>query len=107
MMDRLAAYFADVTSGLRRVGQRRAAELYARGLIEAGARKSLEPIVARLGGGKVEYEGLQHFLADSPWDPEVVDRAVCERVCAVIEGSSSIWVGHAMTGPALSLPTMR
>jgi SRSO17 transposase len=90
VMDRLAAYFADVTSGLRRVGQRRAAELYARGLIEAGARKSLEPIVARLGGGKVEYEGLQHFLADSPWDPEVVDRAVCERVCAVIEPEA--WV---------------
>ncbi len=88
--DRLAAYFAEVTSGLRRAGQSRAAELYARGLIEAGARKSLEPIVARLGGGKVEYEALQHFLADSPWDPAVVDRAVCERVCAVIEPEA--WV---------------
>jgi hypothetical protein len=26
---------------------------------------------------------------------------------AAMEGSSSIWVGHAMTGPALSLPTIR
>jgi len=86
--DRLAGYFADVVSGLGRVEQRRAAQLYARGLIEAGARKSLEPIVARLGGGKVEYEALQHFLADSPWDPAVVDRAVAERVCAVIEPES-------------------
>ncbi|MCA1698659.1 MAG: IS701 family transposase [Actinobacteria bacterium] len=83
--ERLAAYFADVASGLGRVEQRRAAELYARGLIEAGARKSLEPIVARLGGGKVEYEALQHFLADSPWDPVVIERAVAERVCAAIE----------------------
>jgi SRSO17 transposase len=33
----------------------------------------------------VEYEALQHFLADSPWDPAVIDRAVAERVCAVIE----------------------
>jgi SRSO17 transposase len=88
--DRLAAYFADVASGLVRSEQRRNAELYARGLMEAGARKSLEPMVARLGGGKVEYEALQHFLADSPWDPAVVERAVAERVCAVIEPAA--WV---------------
>jgi SRSO17 transposase len=88
--DRLAGYFADVVSGLGRVEQGRAAQLYARGLIEAGARKSLERIVARLGGGKVEYEGLQHFLADSPWDPAVIDRAVAERVCAAIEPQA--WV---------------
>src|SRR6266545_4108064 len=88
--DRLAAYFADVASGLVRSEQRHNAELYARGLIWAGARKSLEPMVARLGGGKVEYEALQHFLADSPWDPGVVDRAVAERVCAVIEPEA--WV---------------
>jgi SRSO17 transposase len=90
VVDRLAVYFAGVASGLGRSEQRRAAELYARGLIEAGARKSLEPIVARLGGGKVEYEALQHFLADSPWDPAVIDRAVAERVCAVIEPAA--WV---------------
>ncbi len=88
--ERLAAYFADVSLGLARSEQRRAAELYARGLIEAGARKSLEPMVARLGGGAVEYEALQHFLADSPWDPGVIDRAVAERVCAVIEPAA--WV---------------
>jgi SRSO17 transposase len=88
--DRLAAYFADVASGLVRSEQRRNAALYARGLMEAGARKSLEPMVARLGGGPVEYEALQHFLADSPWDPGVVDRAVAERVCAVIEPAA--WV---------------
>ncbi len=88
--DRLAAYFADVAAGLVRSEQRRNAELYARGLLEAGARKSLEPIVARLGGGPVEYEALQHFLADSPWDPAVVDRAVAERVCSVIEPAA--WV---------------
>ena len=88
--ERLAAYFADVACGLVRSEQRRAAELYARGLIEAGARKSLEPIVARVGGGAVEYEALQHFLADSPWDPAVVDRAVAERVCSVIEPEA--WV---------------
>jgi SRSO17 transposase len=88
--DRLAAFFADVASGLVRSEQRRNAELYARGLMEAGARKSLEPMVGRLGGGAFEYETLQHFIADSPWDPEVVDRAVAERVCVLIEPAG--WV---------------
>jgi SRSO17 transposase len=87
---RLVGYMADVASGLGRVEQRRAAGVYARGLIEAGARKSLEPMVARLGGGKVEYEGLQHFLADSPWDHAVIERAVAERVCPVI--AAEAWV---------------
>ena len=87
---RLSAYMGDIASGLRRPEQRRAAALYARGLIEEGKRKSLEPMVARLGGGKVEYEGLQHFLADSPWEAEVIERAVAERVCPMI--APQAWV---------------
>jgi SRSO17 transposase len=85
VVDRLAEYFADVASGLVRSEQRWAAEYYARALMTEGARKSLEPMVTRMGGTSVEYEALQHFLADSPWDPAVIDRAVAERVCAVIE----------------------
>jgi SRSO17 transposase len=85
VVDRLAVYFADVASGLVRSEQRWAAEYYARALMMEGARKSLEPMVVRIGGTSVEYEALQHFLADSPWDPAVIDRAVAERVCAVIE----------------------
>jgi SRSO17 transposase len=90
VQERLLAYMAEIASGLGRAEQRRAAELYARGLIEQGTRKSLEPIVARLGGGKVEYEALQHFLADSPWDAEEIERPVAERVCPVIEPEA--WV---------------
>jgi len=85
VVDRLAEYFADVASGLVRREQRWAAAYYARALMMDGARKSLEPLVTRMGGTSVEYEALQHFLADSPWDAAVLDRAVAERVCAVIE----------------------
>jgi len=53
--------------------------LYMRGLIEQGPRKSLEPMVARLGG-EADYESLQNFLAVSPWDPARLVRAVAERV---------------------------
>ena len=85
VVDRLAEFFADVASGLVRSEQRWAAEYYGRALMMEAARKSLEPMVTRMGGTSVEYEALQHFLADSPWDPAVIDRAVAERVCAVIE----------------------
>jgi len=57
--------------------------LYLRGLIEQGKRKSLEPLVERLGG-EADYQSMQQFLADSPWDPAALVRAVCERVAPEI-----------------------
>ncbi|HWH10163.1 MAG TPA: transposase, partial [Solirubrobacteraceae bacterium] len=56
--------------------------LYLRGLSEPGPRKSLQPLVARLGD-EAEYESMQNFLAASPWDAGRVVRAVAERVAAV------------------------
>ena len=53
--------------------------LYLRGLLEQGKRKSLEPLVARVGE-EAEYQSMQQFLADSPWDPALVIKAVAERV---------------------------
>ena len=58
--------------------------LYLRGLLEQGARKSLEPLVGRLGSD-ADYQSMQQFLADSPWDPAVVVRAVAERVVPEID----------------------
>ena len=58
--------------------------LYLRGLIEEGPRKSLEPMVVRLGG-EADYESLQNFLAVSTWDPALVVRAVAERVAPRID----------------------
>ena len=57
--------------------------LYLRGLIEQGQRKSLEPIVERLGE-EADYHSMQQFLADSPWDPALVLKAVAERLTPVI-----------------------
>jgi len=53
--------------------------VYLRGLLEQGPRKSLEPMVARLGE-EADYESLQNFLAVSTWDPALLVRAVAERV---------------------------
>ena len=62
--------------------QRRNGELYLRGLIEHGARKSLQPTLFRLRrvGGAVRV--VQQFLADSPWWPANPDAACAERVAA-------------------------
>ena len=62
---------------------------YLRGLLEHGSRKSLEPMVERLGGD-ADYQSLQQFVADSPWDPAIVVRAVAERVAPEIEAEA--WV---------------
>jgi SRSO17 transposase len=82
--DRLDAFGEAVLAGaMNRPVQMVNGGVYLRGLIEQGARKSLEPMVARLGGD-ADYQSLQQFLADSPWDPGLVVRAVAERVVPVI-----------------------
>jgi SRSO17 transposase len=83
--DRLEAFGEAVLAGaMNRPVQMVNGGAYLRGLIEQGARKSLEPMVARLGGD-ADYQSLQQFLADSPWDPAMVVRAVAERVVPAID----------------------
>jgi SRSO17 transposase len=69
--------------------QRENAGRYVRGLLQAGPRKSLEPLVQRLAG-EADYQSLQQFLADSPWDPQRVIQAVAERVAPVV--AAEAWV---------------
>ena len=83
--ERLEAFGVEVLAGaMNRPVQVRNGALYLRGLLEEGARKSLEPLVERLGGD-ADYQSLQQFLADSPWDPVVVMRAISERVAPEID----------------------
>src|SRR3954454_23820149 len=82
---RLEAFAGEVLSAaMNRPAQRVNGGLYLRGLLEHGARKSLEPMVARLGGD-ADYQSLQQFLADSAWDPALVVEAVAERVAPEID----------------------
>jgi SRSO17 transposase len=82
--ERLEAFAAEVfAEAMNRPVQVRNGGLYLRGLIEDGARKSLEPLVVRLGE-EADYQSMQQFLADSPWDPALVVRAVAERVAPEI-----------------------
>ena len=71
--ERLEAFGAEVLAeAMNRPVQMRNGGLYLRGLIEQGARKSLEPMVERLGGD-ADYQSMQQFLA-KPWDPALVVR---------------------------------
>jgi SRSO17 transposase len=82
--ERLEAFAGEVFArAMNRPVQVRNGGLYLRGLIEDGARKSLEPLVSRLSGA-AEYQSMQQFLADSPWDSALVVKAVAERVAPEI-----------------------
>ena len=82
--ERLEAFSAEVLAeAMNRPVQRVNGALYLRGLLEEGQRKSLEPLVLRLGGD-ADYQSMQQFLADSPWDPAGVVRLVAERVAPAI-----------------------
>jgi SRSO17 transposase len=83
--ERLEAFAGEVLAvAMNRPVQLVNGGLYLRGLLEQGARKSLEPMVERLGGD-ADYQSMQQFVADSPWDPAMVVRAVAERVAPEID----------------------
>jgi SRSO17 transposase len=87
---RMEAFMADVAGvAMSHPVQRANAALYVRGLLAAGARKSLEPLVERLDGDG-DYQSLQQFLADSPWDSRSLMQAVVERVAPVV--GAEAWV---------------
>jgi SRSO17 transposase len=82
--ERLEAFAGEVlAAAMNRPVQLVNGGLYLRGLLEQGPRKSLEPLVARLGGD-ADYQSMQQFVADSPWDPALVVKAVAERVAGEI-----------------------
>ncbi len=82
--DRLVGFVGEVTRQLALRRQRENALLYVRGLVEQGGRKSLQPTLFRLEESPARYESVQQFLADSPWEPQLLIRACAERVAPQI-----------------------
>jgi SRSO17 transposase len=78
--DRLVGFVEEVVRRLPLRRQRENALLYVRGLVEHGGRKSLQPTLFRLEETPARYESLQQFLADSPWQPQLLIQACAERV---------------------------
>jgi SRSO17 transposase len=65
-----------------RSDQRAKGELYVRGLLTDGARKSMQPMAERLG---VDHQQLQQFITSSTWDYAVVRANVARWGVEVID----------------------
>jgi SRSO17 transposase len=76
---RLLDFTAEMLGGLPRKDQRAAGELYVRGLLADGQRKSMVPMAARLG---IDHQRLQQFITSSTWDYALVRRNVARWFAA-------------------------
>jgi SRSO17 transposase len=76
---RLLDFAAEMLGGLSRKDQRAAGELYVRGLLADGRRKSMQPMAARLG---VDHQRLQQFITSSTWDYVAVRRNIARWFAA-------------------------
>src|SRR5512132_1699805 len=72
---RLEAFAARMLGGLARRDQRATGELYLRGLLLDGQRKSMQPMAQRLG---VDHQRLQQFITSSTWDDAEVRQRLAE-----------------------------
>jgi SRSO17 transposase len=96
---RLAEFAGGMLGGLARSDQRAAGELYVRGLLTDGRRKSMLPMAARLG---VDHQRLQQFITSSTWDYAAVRRNVARwfASCQPVEALVVDDTGFAKDGDA-------
>ena len=79
---RLVAFAEEMLAPLGRRDQRRWGEVYLRGLMLEGKRKSIEPMAARLADG--DEQCLQQFVNQSPWEWRPVRARLARRLSAAI-----------------------
>jgi SRSO17 transposase len=89
---RLAAYVEALTAALGHADRAAPFRSYCVGLLLPGARKSVEPMAARVAPGRVQaaHQSLHHFVAKAGWSDDVVLTAVRARVLPLIEERGSI-----------------
>ena len=83
MRGRLVAFAEEMLSPLARSDQRRWGEVYLRGLMLDGKRKSIEPMAARLADG--DEQCLQQFVNQSPWEWQPLRRRLARKLSAAIK----------------------
>jgi SRSO17 transposase len=80
---RLVAFATEVFQPLARADQRRWGEVYLRGLMLDGKRKSIQPMAARLPDGN--EQALQQFVSQSPWDWRPVRQRLATQMTAAVD----------------------
>lgn len=104
---RLESFLEEVTASLGRKDRRYWAEQYVRGLLLDGERKSIEPMVERLGP-QADVQSLRQFVSQSPWDCLAVQEAMARKAAELwpeplaweIDETSFPKAGHLSVGVA-------
>ena len=84
---RFSAYVETLTAALGHADRAGPFRAYCMGLLLPGARKSVEPMAARLEPARVQaaHQSLHHFVANAEWSDRALLDAVREQVLPVIE----------------------
>jgi len=82
---RLEHFLTDLVEPLGRSERRHWADVYVRGLLLDGERKSIEPLAARVPDGNVQ--ALQQLVGQSPWDWLPVWERLAQRMTASTRSS--------------------
>lgn len=84
---RFAAYVEAIAAALGHADRMPPFQSYCAGLLLPGARKSVEPMAARMQPGRVQaaHQSLHHFVANADWSDDAVLAAVHARVLPAIE----------------------
>ena len=88
---RLEAYLAEMLAPLGRKDRRHWGQVYVRGLLLDGERKSVGAMVAHLPEG--DEQALQQFVSQSPWPWE----PVWEKLAATVRSQKGEPSGSSMT----------
>ena len=93
---RFAGYVEAITSALGHADRDAPFRSYCAGLLLPGARKSVEPMAARVAPARVRaaHQSLHHFVAKAEWSDEAVLAAIRGQVLPVIErcGAIRAWI---------------
>ncbi|MEV8532226.1 transposase [Streptomyces sp. NPDC051211] len=92
----VGALCTELFAPLPRSDQRRKGEMYVRGLLSAGGRKSIRNIAACVGDRAAE-QSLHHFISSSTWDWTLVREALARRLERTLRPRA--WVAHSVVIP--------
>lgn len=94
--DRFDAYLEQLYAVLGHVDRRAPLRHYVTGLLLPGARKSVEPMAARVDPSRVgaRHQSMHHFVANSGWDARGLLRVASDYALAQLErhGPVMAWV---------------
>ena len=93
---RFAAYLDRLAQAAGHMDRIEPLQLYCRGLLLPGERKSVEPMAARLCPDKVRqtHQSLHHLVAQAPWKDEDILKAACNYALAAMQQQNAIaaWI---------------